>query len=209
MRTRLTLWAALAAAAAGGCRLLDGCGPGRAGPGDRIPAPGVPTREAAGPGAIGPGNARIEFVGSSGRMSQTGWFERFAGRLDFPTDDPKDARVSVTVDVTSTATNIGLLTRHLKGDDFFAADRHPEATFTTDRVEPPAAAGGRHTLVGPLTFRGVTREVRVPAEFRVTADEVELTARLTIRQTEFGMAEGAKRTADEVPVTISARVRRR
>lgn len=209
MRTRLTLWVALAAGAASGCRLLDECGPGRAGPVDRIPGPQVSAREATTSGTIGPENARIEFVGSSGRTSQKGWFKRFSGRLDLPTDDPKDARVSVTVDVTSTATNIVLLTWHLKSDDFFAADRYPEATFTTDRVEPSATAGGGHTLVGRLTFRGVTREVRVPAEFRVSADELELTARLTIRQTEFGMAESAKRTADEVPVTITAKVRRR
>ena len=64
-------------------------------------------------------------------------------------------------------------------------------------------------MAGQLTLHGVQRPVAFPARVAIAPEEVSFDATLTVRQTEFGMAEAAKKTKDEVPVTVSIRGRRR
>jgi polyisoprenoid-binding protein YceI len=92
--------------------------------------------------SLNPQNTRITFVGSAGPMSHSGSFTRFEGQMYFPTDDPRDARLTIEIDQASVHTNISLLTRHLKGKDFFDVEKYPKANFMSDRIEPSAAGEG-------------------------------------------------------------------
>jgi polyisoprenoid-binding protein YceI len=157
---------------------------------------------------LSPANARIEFTGSTALTSHAGHFAAFEGVLEMPTDDPKDVRGRVAVDMDSTTTKIGLLTRHLKAEDFFDVAHYPKAELVLDGVAP-AGEPGRFQVAGKLTLHGVQRPVAFPARIAVTADEVSFDGTMTVRQTEFGMTEAAKKTNDEVPVTVSIRARRR
>jgi len=49
----------------------------------------------------------------------------------------------------------------------------------------------------------------VAARIAVTPEEVSFDATFTVRQTEFGMIEAAKKTKEEVPVTVSIRGNRK
>jgi len=64
-------------------------------------------------------------------------------------------------------------------------------------------------ISGHLTLHGVRKAISFPARIAVTPDEVTFDATITLLQTEFGMTEAAKKTKDEVPVTVSIRGRRR
>ena len=125
-----------------------------------------------------------------------------------PTDDPKDFKIRVVVDMDSTTTQIGLLTRHLKGDGFFDVARHPKSEFVSETIAPTGEAGA-YRVAGTLAFHGERKAIAFPARIAATPDEVTLEATLAIRQTEFGMAEAASKTTDEVPVRISLRHRRK
>jgi polyisoprenoid-binding protein YceI len=156
---------------------------------------------------ISPANASIEFTGSTSLMSQTGRFAGFDGTLEMPTADPKDARIHVTIDVNSTTTNVGLLTKHLKGEDFFDVAHYPTAEFESERITPTAEAG-RYQIVGQLALHGVRKAIAFPARIVVTPSEVVFDGTLTIRQSEFGMIEAARKTKDDVPVKVSVHARR-
>lgn len=157
---------------------------------------------------ISPANASIEFTGSTSLVSHTGHFGSFDGTVEMPTDDPKDMKIRVAVDMNSTTTKIGLLTKHLKGEDFFDAARYPKAEFVLDGVSPSGEVG-RYQVSGKLTLHGVQQPVAFPARIVVTPAEVTFDATMTVRQTEFGMTEAAKKTKDEVPVTVSIRGQRK
>jgi polyisoprenoid-binding protein YceI len=58
---------------------------------------------------------------------------------------------------------------------------------------------------GKLTLHGVERPIVFPARIVVTPEAVTFDATMTVRQSEFGMSEGAKKTKDDVPVSISIR----
>jgi polyisoprenoid-binding protein YceI len=151
---------------------------------------------------LSPGNARIAFTGSTAITSQSGHFEAFDGTLEVPSDDPKDMKIHVAVNMDSTTTKIGLLTNHLKAEDFFDVARYPKSEFVLDNIRPSGDAG-RYQVSGNLTLHGVQQPVEFPARITVTPEEVSFEATMTVRQTEFGMTEAAKKTKDEVPVTIS------
>lgn len=158
--------------------------------------------------ALSADNTRVSFVGSAGPSSHEGSFSRLKGQIDLPTEDPKDTRLRVEIDMESVYTKIGLLTMHLKRHDMLDVQNYPTASFVSRRVEPNAKADGGHLVTGDFSIHGVTRSVTFPARISVTPDAVTLDGTFTIRQTDFGMTESSAMTKDEVPVTVSVRVSR-
>ena len=175
---------------------------------EQAPTAALPAPTRPGLIPITPENARIEFTGATALSSQTGHFAAFDGSLEMATDDPRDAKIRVIVDMDSTTTSIGLLTKHLKNEDFFDVTKFPKAEFVSEKVVP-LGEPGQYRVAGRLTFHGTSKPVEFPARITVSADEVMIDGTLTIRQTEFGMAEGAKKAKDEVPVRVTVRGRRK
>ncbi|MCX4909216.1 YceI family protein [Streptomyces sp. NBC_00878] len=96
------------------------------------------------------------------------------------------ARGTITLDAASLDTKNAKRDEHLRGSDFFDAERHPSLVFAVrdavvrqdDTVE----------ISGQLTARGISRPQSVTA--RVTgasADAVTLTAEFTVDREQFGM----------------------
>jgi polyisoprenoid-binding protein YceI len=157
--------------------------------------------------ALSAENTKVTFIGSAWKSSHEGGFERLTGRLDCPTSDPKDVRLYVEIDINSVFTRIGLLTRHLKGQDFFDVATYPRATFVSSKIDPAGTPDAAHLVTGDFTIHGQTRRIVFPARLAVTGEAVSLGATIVVKQSEFGMnAEG--KTDDEVPVTVSLRLNR-
>jgi polyisoprenoid-binding protein YceI len=185
-----------------GCQL---CHP-ETGPGtNQSAAAPAPVRPGVLP--ITPQNASFTFTGATALISHDGHFAAFDGLLEMPTPEPRNAKIRVVVDMDSTTTRIGLLTKHLKGPDFFDVAQYPKAEFVSEAIAPTSDASA-YQVTGKLTFHGVQKTITFPARIRVTAGEVTFDGTLVIRQTEFGMAEAARKTKDEVPVHVTFHCRR-
>ena len=162
----------------------------------------------AGALAIDPRNTSIGFVGAALMNKQPGSFERFRGSMELGSDDPRDARLTIEIDMDSVSTRIPLLTKHLKRADFLDVEHFPKATFVSTRIEPSADGNATHVITGDMTIHGVTRTLAIPATIRVSADRVALQATIPVRQSEFGMEKAAKKTDDLVPVTVAIQIAR-
>jgi polyisoprenoid-binding protein YceI len=90
-----------------------------------------------------------------------GKFTRFSGHIMLDESDVTRSTVNVTVDVGSIDTGNQRRDDHLRSGDFFEVERFPDLTFVGRRVE---RSGDDLVLVGDLTIRDVTREVRMPFE---------------------------------------------
>ncbi|BCT92807.1 polyisoprenoid-binding protein [Lysobacter helvus] len=114
--------------------------------------------------AIDPVHTRVMFaVSHAGFSNALGTFSGSTGTLVFDPDDWESARVDVEVplkrlDLGDAKWNAAVLARN-----FLDADAHPVAHFVSTRIEPIDATHA--TVVGNLTLRGVTREVRLDATF--------------------------------------------
>ncbi|MEK7751020.1 MAG: YceI family protein, partial [Acidobacteriota bacterium] len=78
-----------------------------------------------------------------------GQFGKTTGSARFDPKDPTKATLEVSVDVASIDTREPKRDAHLKGADFFDAEKFPVITFRSKRVE--AAGAGRLKVVGDLT----------------------------------------------------------
>jgi polyisoprenoid-binding protein YceI len=189
-------------------------------PGERakppVSGPGTPARSEganasaalvpAGPGvmAITPDNSKITFVGSIPRTSHPGGFKQFHGTIQLSRSaDVSAAKIAVEIDMESVWTNILPLTMHLKGADFFDVKAYPHATFVSTSIQPSPGPGRTHMLTGEFTLHGVTKTITMPAAFLLDDNYLRLDCTFTIRQSDYGMTVAAKKTNDEVPITVA------
>jgi len=87
-----------------------------------------------------------------------GTFRVFNGTLNSPTADFNNAQVGFTVDVNSINTDDEKRDAHLKGDDFFNAEKYPAMKFTSTSFKK--VKGNAYVMEGNLTIRDVTKKVR-------------------------------------------------
>jgi polyisoprenoid-binding protein YceI len=91
-----------------------------------------------------------------------GAFSKVASTLKWDKDDPTKSSVDFKADVSSIDTHNDKRDAHLKSADFFDAEKCPEITFKSTRIEK--AGGDKYKVSGNLTMHCVTK----PATFDVT-----------------------------------------
>jgi len=93
----------------------------------------------------------------------SGDFKKFDATVETNGDDFSTAKVKFTADVDSISTNNEQRDAHLKTGDFFEAEKYPQLSFVSERLEK--IDDEEYKLYGKLTIRGVTKDVTLKAEF--------------------------------------------
>lgn len=117
---------------------------------------GVPTWE------LDPTHSAVEFSVKHMMMTTVrGRFKDVKATLTGDRDHPEAARVEAAIAVGSIDTGVADRDAHLRGDDFFDAERVPHITFRSKRLEgnPPKQEGDRFRLTGELTIRDTTMDI--------------------------------------------------
>ncbi|MBO1768998.1 YceI family protein [Agrococcus sp. TF02-05] len=126
-------------------------------------------------------------------------------------EKPEESSITATVDPSTINTKNADRDQHLRSNDFFAIDEHPEWTFvsTGGRIE-----GDDLYVDGDLTLRGVTKRVALLVEFGGIGPDTwgntraGASARTRIKRSEFGISwnvaieTGGVMLSDEVDVEI-------
>ncbi|GAC1519572.1 MAG: YceI family protein [Herpetosiphon sp.] len=92
-----------------------------------------------------------------------GSFAKFSGTVNIDEADPTRSAVEVQIDASSIDTRDAQRDGHLRGPDFFDAEKFPTLTFKSKRVERHGESQAR--IIGDLTIRDVTREVTLDTEY--------------------------------------------
>ena len=69
--------------------------------------------------------------------------------------------MSVEIETASVSSNHAERDKHLRGDDFFAVEKFPKATFTSTKVEKTGDKTAN--IHGNLTLKGITKPVTLAA----------------------------------------------
>ncbi len=118
---------------------------------------------------IDPVHSRVEFTVRHLVIANVrGNFTDFSGTIVYDPIDLAKSSVDVTIKSASISTGNPDRDKHLKSPDFFDAEKFPEITFKSDRIEKK---GEKFVAVGKLTMRGVTKEVTIPFEYLGTAKD--------------------------------------
>ncbi|KEQ29511.1 YceI family protein [Pedobacter antarcticus] len=124
----------------------------------------------------------------------TGSFSDFSAEITTEDADFNHAQVSFKASVDTINTGNKDRDGHLKGGDFFDAETHPEITFKSSSFEKD---GSDYILQGDLTIKGVTKPVKLQAEFGGTAvdpwgnTKAGFTISGKINRTDFGLTYNA------------------
>jgi polyisoprenoid-binding protein YceI len=110
---------------------------------------------------VDPAHSSVEFSAKHlGIATVRGVFNEFEGSLEVGEDGSAKARG--TVEVVSIDTNEEQRDTHLRSEDFFHAELHPQLSFESTEIRP---LDDQSFLVhGNLTMRGVTRPIVLEAE---------------------------------------------
>jgi len=119
---------------------------------------------AAGTWTIDKTHSSVEFAVKHLMLSTVkGNFREFEATLHLDEEKPQNSSVTVSIDVASIDTNVPDRDAHLRSDDFFNAEKYPNITFRSTRVE--RVDDTHYKIIGELTIRDVTREVVLDTEY--------------------------------------------
>lgn len=88
-----------------------------------------------------------------------GTFRSYEGKVITDGDSFENAEISLTVDINSIDTDNEKRDGHLKSDDFFNAEKFPQMTFAGKKFNK--VDGKNYELIGDLTIRDITKEVKL------------------------------------------------
>ncbi|MFT3884548.1 MAG: YceI family protein [Flavobacteriales bacterium] len=114
---------------------------------------------------IDPAHSEIQFkVKHLMITTVTGSFQQFGAEIEAEHDDLSKAKVEFWADAASVSTGNEQRDGHLKGPDFFDAEKFPRITFKGTRTEN-VDQDGSWELYGDLTIKGVTKQVKLDIEW--------------------------------------------
>lgn len=84
----------------------------------------------------------------------------------------------------------GKLVGHLKSDDFFGVAKYPTAKFVISRAIPQDTKGN-YKIIGNLTIKQTTKEIKFPANLTENNGKVTATGKITIDRSEYDVRFGS------------------
>ncbi|WP_341837421.1 YceI family protein [Chitinophaga pollutisoli] len=93
-----------------------------------------------------------------------------------------DTRTMTVEDIKDEKGNARLL-GHLKSDDFFSVENHPDASFAITSAKKKS--GNTYDITGNLTIKGISQSITFPADVVVNGDQLNAKATIKIDRTKF------------------------
>ena len=135
----------------------------------------------------------------------------FGGAEGTITYDPANvgtSKVEVTLPLSGLDSHVQKFDEHLRSADFFDAEKYPDITFKSTKVE--AAGGKKLRVFGDLTIKGVTRQVVLDTTINKIGEQpmakraaAGFDATTTIKRSDFGVDKYAPNVSDNVTLRIT------
>lgn len=148
-----------------------------------------------------------------------GNFDEFNGTVEADPTDLTDASIDVNIDVNSINTKKEDRDNHLRSEDFFDVENHPQITFKATDIKQKSE--DHYDVTGDFTMRGTTKSVTFDVEFEgmakdpMSGDEAAgFTGRTKISRKEFGLTwnvaleTGGVVVGDEIKIDIEIQLRK-
>ncbi|MBJ9952149.1 MULTISPECIES: YceI family protein [unclassified Acinetobacter] len=135
-------------------------------------------------------------------------FSDIQGTISVDNAKPADSSVNVTIPLSSLNTNVKALDEHLKTPDFFDAEKYPNITFKSTKVQ--ALGKNKYKITGNLTVKDVTKPVVLDAvlnkqgEHPMTkAQSIGFNATTSFNRSAFGVGAYVPNVGDKITVNIT------
>jgi polyisoprenoid-binding protein YceI len=135
------------------------------------------------------GASKLSFTGTQAGKPFTGSFGAYVAEVDFDPDNPRKARIEVTIDMGSAKTGDKQRDQALPGKDWFNTAVFQQATFVSTSVT--RTTGPRQYLAkGKLTIKTITQDVEFPFSLLPDRDGMRAKGELVVDRTKFNVGLG-------------------
>ena len=172
---------------------------------------GQMVRVPAGTWKVDPAHSSVGFEVKHMMISTVrGLLSEYDGTLEAQ-EDPEQSTVTGWAAAASIDTGNADRDAHLRGPDFFDADRYPRMSFVSTAIRH--LEGGTYAITGELTIKGVTREVEITVTVEGAGQDpwgterVGIAIRGEIDRTEFGLRWQQKLTTGGLLIGENVKVR--
>ncbi|HEY8999757.1 MAG TPA: YceI family protein [Mucilaginibacter sp.] len=167
--------------------------------------------------AIDPMHSEVQFKVKHLVISTvSGFFKSFEGTVESENEDFQHAKINFSIDINSIDTNQTMRDEHLKGPEFFDAEKYPHIKFQSTSFTK--TGDDEYELKGDLTIKDVTKPVTLEVEFGGAATDFygntkagfEITGK--INRKEFGLTwdgvteAGSVVVGEDIKLTINAQL---
>lgn len=134
-------------------------------------------------------------------------FGQADGTIVYDADNVGQSSVKVTLPLSGLNSFVADFDAHLRSKDFFEADKYPDATFASTKVE--AAGPNKLRVTGDLTMHGVTKPVVLDVTLNKSAPgrdgqpRIGFDATARLKRSDFGLGLFAPKVSDEVDIRIT------
>lgn len=160
---------------------------------------------------------RVKHLGLS---NYTARFAKIASTVQLDSAKPANSTLTVTIDANSVRTDYPFpaktdFDKEIGGSGkFLDGGKFPEIKFVSTGIVETGAKTAK--ITGNLTLRGVTKPVTLDAVLNGTAkanpmmgaERIGVSARGTIKRSEFGMTYGTQFVSDDVELIVEAEYKR-
>lgn len=174
--------------------------------------PAVPA-QAAEVYTIDPGHSEVSFQVRHLVTQVRGKFNEYQGKIELDPAKLESSKVEFRIKAASIDTDLPDRDKHLRAEDFFFVEKHPEIVFKSQRIR--ATGKDTYDVTGTLTMRGVTRTVTLPVAFLGKVrdpwgnDKAGFALETTINRKDYGIVwnaaldNGGVVLGDEVKIAIN------
>ncbi len=142
-----------------------------------------------------------------------GKFNDYQGTITLDPANLEKSSVEFSIKSASIDTGLADRDKHLRGEDFFWADKHPDITFKSKSITK--ADKDTYNVTGTLNMRGVAKEVTLPVTYLGTVKDPwgnqkgGFATEITLNRKDYGinwntaLDNGGVVLSDEVKVSIN------
>jgi polyisoprenoid-binding protein YceI len=150
----------------------------------------------AAPLKIDPARSTVNIVFKQLNVPVDAKFRKFNAQIDFDSAKPEAAKANMEIDIAGFDLGEAEYNREVLKKEWFNAAQFPKATFAATSIKP--AAAGQYDVIGKLTIKGKTGDVRFPMTVKKEGAAQIFEGALPIKRLTYNIGEGDWKDTDMV-----------
>ncbi len=147
----------------------------------------LPFTASAATWGVVPDKSRLGFSGTQGGTAFKGTFHKWSANIVFDPAALNEAKVDVTIDMTSAESGSSDRDSALKQPEWFHVKTYPAAKFTASKFRH--VGDDRYEADGTLTIKDKTHPVTLPFTVKITGNTAQMSGTLTLKRHDFTVGD--------------------
>lgn len=140
--------------------------------------------------------SQVEFFYGQMGVDMEGIFQTIDGQIDFDSEQPEKAAVSLIVKMDSVDTGSDEADEEVQKKDWFNVSSYPEAKFTSNVIKQTSA--NTFLVTGVLSIKGHEQTIEFPVTLTEEKGQALFKGSINMLRGDYGIGEGSWSTFDIV-----------